>query len=159
MTEHYNHFEPDTDVAAGYIGVGRKEIGYLFGQYKRMQGAYHAGELTGKGLSNVGSLKRAEATDIGIIYFVNEKLQDNRMNMKNITVISSGYGNVAIYAMDKAIKLGAKVVACSDSSGYIYDRNGLSLQTIKRIKFSEGSRISEYIKTHPEAEYFDDCSK
>src|SRR5690625_3246785 len=159
MTELYNHIGPDTDVPAGDIGVGRKEIGYLFGQYKRMQGAYHAGVLTGKGLSYGGSLTRTEATGFGTIYFVNEMLQDNRMNMKNKTVITSGSGNVAIYAMDKAIKLGAKVVACSDSSGYIYDRNGLSLQTIKRIKFSEGSRISEYIKTHPEAEYFDDCSK
>jgi len=159
MTELYNHIGPDTDVPAGDIGVGRKEIGYLFGQYKRMQGSYHAGVLTGKGLSYGGSLTRTEATGFGTIYFVNEMLQDNRMNMKNKTVITSGSGNVAIYAMEKAIKLGAKVVACSDSSGYIYDRNGLSLQTIKRIKFSEGSRISEYIKTHPEAEYFDDCSK
>src|SRR5690625_698533 len=86
-------------------------------------------------------------------------LKDRRINLRNMTVITSGSGNVAIYAMEKAIKLGARVVACSDSGGYIYDRNGLSLQTIKRIKFDEGARISEYIKTHPEAEYFDDCSK
>src|SRR5699024_10238865 len=127
MTELYNHIGPDTDVPAGDIGVGRKEIGYLFGQYKRMQGAYHAGVLTGKGLSYGWSLTRTEAIGFGTIYFVNEMLQDNRINTKNKTVITSGSGNVAIYAMDKAIKLGAIVVACSDSSGYIYDRNGLSL--------------------------------
>lgn len=158
MTELYKHIGPDTDVPAGDIGVGRKEVGYLFGQYKRMQGAYHAGVLTGKGLSYGGSLTRTEATGFGTIYFVDEMLKDHRMSMKNKAVITSGSGNVAIYAMEKAIKLGAKIVACSDSGGYVYDRNGLSLQTIKRIKFSEGSRISEYIKTHPEAEYFDDCS-
>src|SRR5699024_11851739 len=99
---------------AGDIGVGRKEIGYLFGQYKRMQGAYHAGVLTGKGLSYGGSLTRTEATGFGIIYFVNEMLQDNRMNMNNKTVITSGSGNVEISAMDKAIKLGAIVDACGE---------------------------------------------
>src|SRR5699024_239126 len=150
MTALYNHIGPDTDVPAGDIGVGRKEIGYLFGQYKRMQEAYHAGVLTGKGRSYVGRLTRTEATGIGTIYFVDEVLQHDRMNMKIKTVITDGFRNVAIYAMDKAVKLGAKVVGCSDSSGSIYDRSGLSLQTIKRIKFSEGSRISEYIKAHPE---------
>lgn len=159
MTELYRHIGPDSDVPAGDIGVGRREVGYLFGQYKRLQGAYHAGVLTGKGLNYGGSLGRTEATGYGTIYFVEEMLKDRRMNLKNMTMIASGSGNVAIYAMDKAIKLGAKVVACSDSGGYVYDRNGLSLQTIKRIKFSEGARISEYIKTHPEAEYFEDCTK
>lgn len=159
MTELYKHIGPDTDVPAGDIGVGRREVGYLFGQYKRLQGAYHAGVLTGKGLNYGGSLGRTEATGYGTIYFVEEMLKDRRMDMKNMTLITSGSGNVAIYAMEKAIKLGAKVVACSDSGGYVYDRNGLSLQTIKRIKFSEGARISEYVKTHPEAEYFDDCAK
>ena len=159
MTELYKHIGPDTDVPAGDIGVGRREVGYLFGQYKRLQGAYQAGILTGKGLSYGGSLARTEATGYGTIYFIQEMLKDNRMNMKNKRVITSGSGNVAIYAMEKAIKLGAKVVACSDSNGYVYDRNGLSLQTIKRIKFAEGGRISEYVKNHPEAEYFDDNSK
>lgn len=159
MTELYKYIGPDTDIPAGDIGVGKREVGYMFGQYKRIQTAFHAGILTGKGLNYGGSLGRTEATGYGTIYFVEEMLKDNRMNMRNMTIITSGSGNVAIYAMDKAIKLGAKVVACSDSSGYVYDKNGLSLQTIKRIKFSEGARISEYTKSHPEAEYFDDCSK
>ena len=131
----------------------------MFGQYKRLQGAYHAGVLTGKSINFGGSLGRTEATGYGTIYFVNEMLKDQRMDFHHKTVIASGSGNVAIYAMEKAIKLGAKVVACSDSNGYVYDKNGLSLQTIKRIKFDEGGRIRDYIKAHPEAEYFDDCSK
>lgn len=159
MTELYRYIGPDVDVPAGDIGVGRREIGYLFGQYKRLRGAYEAGVLTGKGLTYGGSLGRTEATGYGTIYFVQEMLKEQRKSLKNMTVITSGSGNVAIYAMEKAIQLGAKVVACSDSSGYVYDKNGLSLQTIKRIKFSEGARIKEYIKTHPEAEYFDDCSQ
>jgi len=159
MTELYKYIGPDTDVPAGDIGVGRREVGYMFGQYKRLKGAYEAGVLTGKGINYGGSLGRTEATGYGTIYFVEEMLKEHRMNLRNMTLITSGSGNVAIYAMEKAIKLGAKVVACSDSNGYVYDKNGLSLQTIKRIKFSEGARISEYIKTHPEAEYFDDCTK
>src|SRR5690625_2613125 len=159
MTELYRHIGPDTDVPAGDIGVSKREVGYMFGQYKRLQGAFHAGVLTGKGLNYGGSLGRTEATGYGTIYYVNEMLKDRRMSFRNKTIITSGSGNVAIYAMEKAIKLGAKVVACSDSNGYVYDKNGLSLQTIKRIKFSEGARISEYIKSHPEAEYFDDCTK
>jgi len=159
MTELYRYIGPDTDVPAGDIGVGKREIGYMFGQYKRLRGAYEAGVLTGKGINYGGSLGRTEATGYGTIYFVEEMLKEKRTNFHNKTLITSGSGNVAIYAMEKAIKLGAKVVACSDSNGYVYDRNGLSLQTIKRIKFSEGARIKEYIKEHPEAEYFDDCTK
>lgn len=159
MTELYRHIGPDIDVPAGDIGVGKREVGYMFGQYKRLRGAYESGVLTGKGLNYGGSLGRTEATGYGTIYFVEEMLKDNRMSMKNKTVITSGSGNVAIYAMEKAIQQGAKVVACSDSNGYIYDKNGLSLQTIKRIKIAEGGRIKEYIDTHPEAEYFDDCSQ
>lgn len=159
MTELYNHIGPDTDVPAGDIGVGKREVGYLFGQYKRLQGAYQAGILTGKSLNFGGSLGRTEATGYGTIYFVEEMLKDRRMNLKNKHVITSGSGNVAIYAMEKAIKLGAKIVACSDSGGYVFDKNGLSLQTIKRLKLDENARISEYTETHPEAEYFDDCSK
>src|SRR5699024_956495 len=109
LTELYTHTAPDNDVPARNLGVGRNEIGYLLGQYNRMRGAYPAGVLTGTGLSYGGSLTRTEATGFGTIYFVNEMLQDNRINMKNKTVITSGSGNVAIYAMDKAIKLGAKV--------------------------------------------------
>mgnify|MGYP001324425800 FL=1 len=159
MTELFKYIGPDTDVPAGDIGVGKREVGYMFGQYKRLQGAYHAGVLTGKSINFGGSLGRTEATGYGTIYFVQEMLKDHRMELRNKTVITSGSGNVAIYAMEKAIKLGAKVVACSDSNGYVYDKNGLSLQTIKRIKFDEGGRIKEYIEAHPEAEYFDDCSK
>lgn len=159
MTELFKYIGPDTDVPAGDIGVGKREVGYMFGQYKRLQGAYHAGVLTGKSINFGGSLGRTEATGYGTIYFVNEMLKDHRMDFRNKTIITSGSGNVAIYAMEKAIKLGAKVVACSDSDGYVYDKNGLSLQTIKRIKFDEGGRIKEYIEAHPEAEYFDDCSK
>lgn len=159
MTELFRHIGPDVDVPAGDIGVGRREIGYLFGQYKRLRGAYEAGVLTGKGITYGGSLGRTEATGYGTIYFVEEMLNDQRKSLKNMTVITSGSGNVAIYAMEKAIQLGAKVVACSDSNGYIYDKNGLSLQTIKRIKLQDGGRIKEYINYHPEAEYFDDCSQ
>jgi len=159
MTELYRYIGPETDVPAGDIGVSKREVGYMFGQYKRLQGAYHAGVLTGKGLNYGGSLGRTEATGYGTIYFVEEMLKDHRMDFRNLTLIASGSGNVAIHAMDKAIKLGAKVVACSDSNGYIYDKNGLSLQTIQRIKVDEGGRIKEYIDFHPEAEYFDDCSK
>ncbi|HLS24144.1 MAG TPA: NADP-specific glutamate dehydrogenase [Pseudogracilibacillus sp.] len=158
MTELYRHIGPDIDVPAGDIGVGRREIGYMFGQYKRLKGIYEAGVLTGKGQNYGGSLGRTEATGYGTIYFVEEMLKEKRQSLKNMTVITSGSGNVAIYAMEKAIQLGAKVVACSDSNGYIYDKNGLSLQTIKRIKISEGGRIKEYVDTHPEAEYFDNCS-
>lgn len=159
MTELHRYIGPDTDVPAGDIGVGKREVGYMFGQYKRLQGAYQAGVLTGKGLNYGGSLGRTEATGYGTIYFVEEMLKDLRMDFHNLNLIASGSGNVAIHAMDKAIKLGAKVVACSDSNGFIYDKNGLSLQTIQRIKVEEGGRIKEYIDFHPEAEYFDDCSE
>lgn len=158
MTELYRHIGQDIDVPAGDIGVGRREVGYMFGQYKRLQGAYEAGVLTGKGLNYGGSLGRTEATGYGTIYFVEEMLKEKRQSFRNMTVITSGSGNVAIYAMEKAIQLGAKVVACSDSNGYVYDHNGLSLQTIKRIKISEGGRIKEYVDHHPEAEYFDNCA-
>lgn len=159
MTELYRHIGPDTDVPAGDIGVGKREVGYMFGQYKRLRGNYEAGVLTGKGVNYGGSLGRTEATGYGTIYFVEQMLKNKRMNFRNMTMITSGSGNVAIYAMEKAIKLGARVVACSDSNGYVYDKNGLSLQTIKRLKLQEGARISEYIEAHPEAEYFDDCSQ
>src|SRR5699024_1771563 len=158
MTELFRHIGPDTDVPAGDIGVGAREIGYMFGQYKKLRGAYEAGVLTGKGLNYGGSIGRTEATGYGTIYFVEEMLKDLEMDMRDCTVIVSGSGNVAIYAMEKAIRLGAKVVACSDSSGYVYDENGLSLKTIKRLKFTDSRRIKEYVDIHPEAEYFEGSS-
>src|SRR5690625_261914 len=158
MTELANYIGPDLDIPAGDIGVGAREIGYLFGQYKRIRGQFEAGVLTGKGLNYGGSLGRTEATGFGAIYFVQEMLKDQGLSLKDSSVIISGSGNVSIYAMEKAIKLGAKVVACSDSNGYVYDKNGLSLKTIKQIKLAESRRIREYVKTHPEAEYFEECS-
>src|SRR5690625_2628849 len=158
MTELSKYIGPDTDIPAGDIGVGAREVGYMFGQYKKIRGAYEAGVLTGKGLNYGGSLGRTEATGFGTIYFVEEMLKDNGLSLKDSTVIISGSGNVSIYAMEKAIKLGAKVVACSDSNGYVYDKNGLSLKTVKRIKLAESRRISEYVTTHPGAEYFEDCA-
>ncbi|WP_198508539.1 NADP-specific glutamate dehydrogenase [Bacillus xiapuensis] len=158
MTELARHIGPDTDVPAGDIGVGAREIGYMFGQYKRIQNAYHAGVLTGKGLHYGGSLARTEATGYGTVYFVAEMLKDSGLSFENSTVVVSGSGNVSIYAIEKATQLGAKVVACSDSSGYIYDPNGIKLDTVKRIKEVERKRISEYVKEHPEAEYTEGCS-
>ena len=158
MTELSRYIGPDTDIPAGDIGVGAREVGYMFGQYKKIRGAFEAGVLTGKGLDYGGSVGRTEATGYGTIYFVEEMLKDNGLSMKDSTVIISGSGNVSIYAMEKAIKLGAKVVACSDSGGYVYDKNGLSLKAIKRIKLADSRRISEYVDIHPEAEYFDNCA-
>ena len=153
MSELGLHIGPDTDVPAGDIGVGAREIGYLFGQYKKMQGSYHAGVLTGKGISYGGSLARTEATGYGTVYFVEEMLKDQGLQFNGSTVVISGSGNVSIYAIDKATQLGARVVACSDSNGYIYDRNGLNLDTIKRLKEVERKRLSDYVTVHPEAEY------
>ena len=153
MSELGLHIGPDTDVPAGDIGVGAREIGYLFGQYKKMQGSYHAGVLTGKGISYGGSLARTEATGYGTVYFVEEMLKDKGLQFKGSTVVISGSGNVSIYAIEKATQLGAKVVACSDSNGYIYDKNGLNLDTVKRLKEVERKRLSEYVDVHPEAEY------
>lgn len=158
MTELARHIGPDVDIPAGDIGVGAKEVGYLFGQYKKIHGTFHAGVLTGKGLNYGGSLARKEATGYGAVYFVQEMLKDKDFSINRSTVVVSGSGNVSIYAMEKAIELGAKVVACSDSDGYIYDKNGLNLETIKQIKEVDSNRISEYVSIHPGAEYIDDCS-
>ncbi|USD19111.1 glutamate dehydrogenase [Priestia megaterium] len=149
---------PDTDVPAGDIGVGSKEIGFLFGQYKKMRSTFEAGVLTGKGLSYGGSLARKEATGYGTVYFVEEMLKDNNLSFKGSTVVVSGSGNVSIYAIEKAMQLGAKVVACSDSNGYIYDKDGLNLETVKRIKEVEKKRISTYVNDHPEAVYVESCN-
>ncbi|MHC8970069.1 NADP-specific glutamate dehydrogenase [Priestia aryabhattai] len=158
MLELSKYIGPDTDVPAGDIGVGSKEIGFLFGQYKKMRSTFEAGVLTGKGLSYGGSLARKEATGYGTVYFVEEMLKDNNLSFKGSTVVVSGSGNVSIYAIEKAMQLGAKVVACSDSNGYIYDKDGLNLETVKRIKEVEKKRISTYITDHPQAVYVKSCN-
>ncbi|UGB33106.1 NADP-specific glutamate dehydrogenase [Metabacillus sp. B2-18] len=157
MTELSKYIGPDTDVPAGDIGVGAREIGYLFGQYKKIRGGYEAGVLTGKGIGYGGSLARKEATGYGTVYFVEEMLQDENLSFQGSTVVVSGSGNVSIYAMEKAMQLGAKVVACSDSNGYIYDQNGINLDTVKRLKEVEKKRISDYVVDHPEAIYTENC--
>lgn len=158
MTELYKYIGPDADVPAGDIGVGGREIGFMYGQYKRIRSAYENGVLTGKGLTYGGSLARTQATGYGCVYFMNEMLKDSGQSFAGKTVVVSGAGNVAIYAIEKAASLGAKVVACSDSNGYIYDKNGLDLDTVKRIKEVERKRIKEYVKEHPSAEYHEGCS-
>jgi len=158
MLELSKYIGPDTDVPAGDIGVGSKEIGFLFGQYKKMRSTFEAGVLTGKGLSYGGSLARKEATGYGTVYFVEEMLKDNNLSFKGSTVVVSGSGNVSIYAIEKAMQLGAKVIACSDSNGYIYDKDGLNLETVKRIKEVEKKRISTYVNDHPEAVYVESCN-
>lgn len=143
MTELYRHIGPDTDVPAGDIGVGGREIGFLFGQYKRIRNE-HVGVLTGRGLEYGGSLVRTQATGYGLVYIAEEALKAKGDSFKGKTVVISGSGNVAIYATEKAMQLGAKVVALSDSSGYIYDKNGINLDIVKQIKEVERARISEY---------------
>ena len=153
MTELSLHIGADTDVPAGDIGVGSREIGYMFGQYKRLRNKF-TGVLTGKGLSSGGSLVRTEATGYGLCYFVEEMLASQKdETFEGKTVVISGSGNVAIYANEKATELGAKVVAMSDSSGYIYDKEGIDLKAIKEIKEVERKRISEYLKYRPNAEF------
>ncbi|MDQ0230858.1 glutamate dehydrogenase (NADP+) [Metabacillus malikii] len=158
MTELYKHIGPDVDVPAGDIGVGAREIGFMFGQYKKIRGAFEAGVLTGKGIGYGGSLARTEATGYGTVYFVQEMLLDKGLSFEGKTVVVSGSGNVSIYAIEKAHQLGAKVVACSDSGGYVYDENGINLDTVKRLKEVEKKRISEYVKEHPEAQYVEGCA-
>ena len=157
MTELSKHIGADTDVPAGDIGVGGREIGYLFGQYKRLRNEF-TGVLTGKGLTYGGSLARTEATGYGLCYFTEEMLNDHGDSFKGKTVVVSGSGNVAIYATEKATQLGAKVVALSDSNGYIYDKNGVDLDLVKQLKEVERKRIKEYVTVHPEAEYHEGCS-
>ncbi|MFC5651131.1 NADP-specific glutamate dehydrogenase [Paenibacillus solisilvae] len=158
MTELYKYIGPDTDVPAGDIGVGAREIGYMFGQYKRIRGGYEAGVLTGKGIVYGGSLARKEATGYGCVYFANEMLKSKGLNFRNAKVVVSGSGNVSIYAIEKAQQLGARVVACSDSNGYIYDPCGIDLNTLKRLKEVERKRISEYASEHLQAVYVEGCS-
>ena len=157
MTELYRHIGPDTDVPAGDIGVGGREIGYLYGQYKRLTGEY-CGVLTGKGLTYGGSLARKEATGYGLCYFTEEMLNAAGKSFKGATVVVSGSGNVAIYANEKATQLGAKVVAMSDSNGYVYDPDGIDLAAVKQIKEVRRGRIKEYVADHPNATYTEGCS-
>ncbi|MBO5270223.1 MAG: NADP-specific glutamate dehydrogenase [Clostridia bacterium] len=157
MLELQKYIGADTDVPAGDIGVGAREIGYMFGQYKRIRDEF-TGVLTGKGLTYGGSLARKEATGYGLCYFTEEMLKDHGDSMKGKTVIVSGSGNVAIYAVQKATALGAKVVAMYDSNGYIYDKTGIDLDAIREIKEVRRARIKEYLTYHPEAEYHEGCS-
>ncbi len=156
MTELAKHIGADTDVPAGDIGVGGREIGFLYGQYKRLRNEF-TGVLTGKGLTWGGSLARTEATGYGLCYFTNAMLKKNGKSFEGKTVVVSGSGNVAIYATEKATEFGAKVVAMSDSNGYVYDKNGIDLAAVKQLKEVERKRIKEYVATHPDAEYHEGC--
>ncbi len=156
MTELYRHLGEYTDVPAGDIGVGQREIGYLFGQYKRVTNRYESGVLTGKGLNWGGSRARREATGYGTVFFVQEMLKARSDSLDGKTCIVSGSGNVAIYAMEKAMQLGAKVVACSDSGGIVVDKQGIDLDLIKQIKEVERRRISAYSEEKKDARYIED---
>lgn len=156
MTELAKHIGADTDVPAGDIGVGAREVGYLFGQYKRLRNEF-TGVLTGKGLSFGGSLVRTEATGYGLCYFVKEMLKDNGQEFAGKEVLVSGSGNVAIYAAEKATQFGAKVIAMSDSNGYVVDKNGINLDVMKQIKEVERKRIKEYAARVEGAEYHEGC--
>jgi len=157
MAELFRHIGADTDVPAGDIGVGGREIGYLFGMYKKLRNEF-TGVLTGKGLDWGGSLVRTEATGYGLIYFLLEMLKDMGKSIKGSTVVSSGSGNVSIYAVQKCQELGAKVVAMSDSDGYIYDKEGIDLKVVKQLKEIERKRIKEYLKHRPDAKYEEGCN-
>ena len=152
MTELCKYIGADTDVPAGDIGTGAREIGYMFGQYKRIRGLYE-GVLTGKGLSYGGSLARTEATGYGLLYFTDEMLKSNGKSLEGKTCAVSGAGNVAIYAIEKAIQLGAKPVTCSDSTGWIYDPEGIDVALLKEVKEVKRARLTEYAANRPSAEY------
>ncbi len=152
MTELYRHIGADTDVPAGDIGVGGREIGYLYGQYKRITALYE-GVLTGKGLTYGGSLARTQATGYGLVYLTQELLKDHGTSLEGKTVSVSGAGNVAIYAIEKAQQLGAKVVTCSDSTGWIYDSEGIDVALLKEVKEVKRARLTEYKAARPSAEY------
>ena len=152
MSELFRHIGPDTDVPAGDIGVGGREIGFLFGQYKKLTNTY-TGVLTGKGLEWGGSLGRTEATGYGLVYFVSRMLEARGKDWNGLKVVVSGSGNVAIYATEKVQELGGTVIAVSDSNGYVLDENGIDLDTVKRIKEVQRGRIREYVDAHPSATY------
>ena len=153
MTELYRYIGADGDVPAGDIGVGAREIGYMFGQYRRIRGAYMGGILTGKGLSYGGSLARKEATGYALLYLTDELLKCNGHDLAGKTVAVSGAGNVAIYAIEKALALGAKPITCSDSSGWIYDPDGIDIALLKDVKEVRRARLTEYAKARPNAQY------
>jgi len=157
MNELYRHIGPDTDVPAGDIGVGAREIGYLFGQYKKLRNEW-TGVLTGKGLSYGGSLARTEATGFGLCYFADAQLHDNGQSFEGKRVVISGSGNVAIYANQKCSQLGGKVIAMSDSNGYIVDENGIDYKVIQEIKEVKRARIKTYLDYVPTAKYVEGCS-
>ncbi len=153
MTSLYSYIDQDTDVPAGDIGVGSREIGYMYGMYKRITGKYE-GVLTGKGLSYGGSLVRNEATGYGLLYLLEEMLKNNGRSIEGKKIVISGSGNVSTYAAEKALELGAKVITMSDSSGYVHDPDGIDLSVIKEIKQVKRGRISEYVNYRPNAEYY-----
>lgn len=153
MTELNRHIGEYRDVPAGDIGVGGREIGYLFGQYKRITNRYESSTLTGKGLDLSGALVRTEATGYGLVFFVREMLKAKGESFKGKTCVVSGAGNVSIYTIEKVKQLGGEVVACSDSGGYVYDEKGIDLATVKEIKEKRRGRISEYVKARPNAKY------
>ncbi|MEO9103859.1 MAG: NADP-specific glutamate dehydrogenase, partial [Terrimesophilobacter sp.] len=158
MTELYRHIGEYTDVPAGDIGVGAREIGYLFGQYKRLTNTHESAVMTGKGLSWGGSQVRKEATGYGLAYFVSNMLKAENDSLEGKRVVVSGSGNVAIYAIDKVHKLGGKVVACSDSGGYIVDEDGIDTDVVKEIKESKRGRISEYVAQRPGSRFIESGS-
>jgi len=153
MSELYKHIGPDVDIPAGDIGVGGREVGYMYGMYRKLANASHQGVLTGKPLTFGGSLGRTPATGYGLLYFVREMLNDKGTTLKGKTVAISGSGNVATYAIEKAQELGAKVITCSDSGCYIYDENGIDLAVVKQLKEVEARRIKDYVEFHPDATY------
>ena len=153
MTELYRHIGADIDVPAGDIGVGSREIGYMFGQYKRIRNSFESGVLTGKGLIYGGSLVRKEATGYGLVYITDQMIKAGGKTLEGARVVISGSGNVAIYCAEKVAQLGGTVIAMSDSNGYIYDSEGIDLDTIKQLKEVEKKRIKEYKEIHPRAEY------
>ena len=152
MTELYRHIGADTDVPAGDIGVGAREIGYMYGQYKRIRNIYE-GVLTGKGLTYGGSLARKQATGYGLLYLTDEMLKCNGKSLEGKTIAVSGAGNVAIYAIEKAQQLGGKPVTCSDSTGWIYDPDGIDVELLKEVKEVKRARLTEYASARPSAEY------
>lgn len=156
MTELQRHIGEDTDVPAGDIGTGAREIGYMYGQYKRLRNTF-TGVLTGKGLTWGGSLARTEATGYGLCYFMDAAMKAKSKSFKGTKVVISGSGNVAIYAAEKVYQLGGKVLAMSDSNGYIYSENGIDVATIKQLKEVERRRISDYVSIHPDATYTEGC--
>src|SRR5690606_2427564 len=153
MTELYRHIGEYTDVPAGDIGVGRREIGYMFGQYKRITNRYEAGVITGKGLDWGGSLVRTESTGYGATIFVNAMLKVRSDTLEGKTCIVSGAGNVAIFAIEKIAELGGTVVACSDSNGYVFDEKGIDLDLVKQIKLEERGRLREYASRRTASRY------